>query len=139
MAHVLDVLEDFDSDDNFRWDGVESGADYVDHSHKSNNSTALYPLCCSVPVSPLPHMNPFEPPKATPNSMTRPSSSPTNAPMTNNIINLSHRLSQLIQQVSHASISGFPSKCFAVADTRATNHMLPKKAAFISYKLVSNL
>jgi hypothetical protein len=26
-----------------------------------------------------------------------------------------------------------------MADTGATNHMLPKKAAFISYKLVSNL
>ncbi len=27
MAHALDVLEDFDSDDNFHWDGDESGTD----------------------------------------------------------------------------------------------------------------
>jgi hypothetical protein len=27
MAHVLDVSKDFDSDDNFCWDGDESGAD----------------------------------------------------------------------------------------------------------------
>jgi hypothetical protein len=55
MAHDLDVLEDFDSDDNFRMDGDEPGADYVDHSRKSNNSTALNPSCCSVAVHPL-HM-----------------------------------------------------------------------------------
>jgi hypothetical protein len=46
MAHDLDVLEDFDSDDYLDWDGDESGADYADHSCKSNNSTALYP--CAV-------------------------------------------------------------------------------------------
>ena len=40
---------------------------------------------------------------------------------------------------SHASIGGFLSKHFAVADTGATNHMLPEKGAFISYKSVSNL
>ncbi len=45
----------------------------------------------------------------------------------------------LIQWVSHISIGGLPSKRFAMADTGATNHMLLKKAAFISYKLVSNL
>ncbi len=65
-AHALDVSEDFDPDDDFCWDGDESGADYIDHSQKSNNSTALYPLCCSVAVHPPPHhVNPFELPKAT--------------------------------------------------------------------------
>ncbi len=29
MAHALNVLEDFDSDDNFCWDGDETGADSV--------------------------------------------------------------------------------------------------------------
>jgi hypothetical protein len=116
-AHTLDVLEDFDSDDNFRWDGDESGTDNVDHSHKSNNSTAFYPLCCSVVVHPLPYVDPFELPTATPNSMIKPSSSPIDAPTTNGIITLLHRLRQLIQRVSHASIGGFLSKRFAVADT----------------------
>jgi hypothetical protein len=59
--HALDVLEDFDLDDNFCWDGDESGADYVDHSRKSNNSTALYPSCCSVAVHPLPPVNSLSP------------------------------------------------------------------------------
>jgi hypothetical protein len=138
-AHALDVSEDFDSDDNFRWDGDESGVDYVDHSRKSNKSTALYISCCSVTVSPLPHVNPFELPKATPNSMTRPSSYPTDAPTTDGITNLLHCLCQLIQRVSHTSIRCLLSKRFAVADTGATGHMLPKKTTFISYKLVSNL
>jgi hypothetical protein len=139
MAHALDVLEDFDSDDNFCWDGDESGADYVNHSRKSNKSTALYPLCCSLAVFPLPHVNPFDLPKVTLNSITRPSSSPTDSPTTNGIINLLRHLRQLIQWVSHASIGGLPSKHFDMADTGATDHMLPKKAAFISCKLFSNL
>jgi hypothetical protein len=124
LAHALNISEDFDSDDNFRWDGDETGTDYVAHSHKSNNSTALDPSCCSVGVNPLPQ---------------KPSSSPTDAPMTNGIITLLRHLRQLIQWVSHASIGGLPSKRFAVVDTGATDHMLPKKAAFISYKLVANL
>jgi hypothetical protein len=71
--------------------------------------------------------------------MIKPSSSPTDAPTTNGIITLLRHLHQLIQRVSHASICGFLSKCFAMADTGTTNHMLLKKAAFISYKSVSNL
>jgi hypothetical protein len=138
-AHALKILDDFDSDDHFHWDGDESGADYVAHSRKSNNSTALYPSCCSVAVHPLPHVNPFELPKNTSNSLIKPFSSPTVAPTTNGIITLLRRLRQLIEWVSHASIGGLPSKRFAEADTGATDHMLPKKAAFISYKLVSNL
>jgi hypothetical protein len=136
-AHTLNILEEFDLDDDFHWDGDETGADYVAYSRKSNNSTALYPLCSSVTVHPLPHVNLFELPEATPILLIKPSSSPTDAPTTNGIITLSRRLHQLIHRVSHASISGLPSKRFAVADTGATNHMLPKKAAFISYKLVS--
>jgi hypothetical protein len=123
----------------FCWDGDETGADYVAYSRKSNNSTALYPSCCSVAVHPLPRVNPFELPKVTPTSLIKLSSSPTDTPTTNGIITLSRCLRQLIEQISHASIIGLPSKRFAVADTGATNHMLPEKAAFISYKLVSNL
>jgi hypothetical protein len=131
-AHALNVLEDFDSVDNFCWDGDESGADYVAHSRTSNNSTALYPLCCSITVHPLLCVNPFELPKDTPNSLIKPFSSHTDAPTTNDIITLLRRLHQFRQWAPHASIGGFPSKCFAMADTGATDHMLPEKAAFIS-------
>jgi hypothetical protein len=135
----LDVSEEFDLDDNFRWDGDESGAEYVDHSPKSNKSATLCPSCCSVAVPLLPHLNPSALPTAAPNSMTVPSSSPNDEPTTNRIISLLHCLHRLIQRVSHSSIGVFLSKRFAVADTRATNHMLPEKAAFISYNLISNL
>jgi hypothetical protein len=136
---MLDVLEQFDSDDDFRWDGDDSGADYVNHSRKSNKSVDLYPSCCSVAVPLLPSLNPFALPTATPNSMTVPSNPPTDKPMTGRIISLLRRFRQLILRVSHSSIGVFSSKCFAMADTRATNHMLPEKVAFILYKLISNL
>ncbi len=129
MACTLDVSEDFKSDDNFRWDGDESGTDYVDH--KSNKSTALYPLCCSVAVSLLQHVNTSALPTASSTLLPLPSDEP--------VISLLRCLHQLIQRVSHSSISVLSSKCFAVAETGATNHMLPDKAAFTSYKSISNL
>ncbi len=43
MACTLDVSENFNLDDNFHWDGDDSGTDYV--NCKSNKSVALYPLC----------------------------------------------------------------------------------------------
>jgi hypothetical protein len=86
-------------------------------------STALYPSCCLVAVPLLPRVNPLELPTATSNSMTVPSSSPPDAPMTNGIINFLRNFRQLIQLVSNSSIGGFQSKCFAVADTGATNHI----------------
>jgi hypothetical protein len=82
-ACTLDVLEDFDLDADFCWERDEFGADYVDHSRESNKSAALYPSCSSVTVPLLPRLNPFELPTAAPNSMTVPSSSPTDKPKTN--------------------------------------------------------
>ncbi len=90
---------------------------------KSNKSTALYSSCFSVAVTLLLHLNPFELPTAAPNSMTVPSNSHTDDLTTNCIISFLHCLCQLIQQVSHSSIGMFLSKQFAVADTRATNHI----------------
>jgi hypothetical protein len=128
-ACTLDVSEDFNSDDGFRWDGDESGADNVDR--KSNKSVALYPLCCSVAVSLLQHVNTSALPTA--------SSTLLPLPPDNRVISLSRCLHQLIQQVSHSSIVVLLSERFAMADTGATDHMLPDKAAFISYKSISNL
>ncbi len=118
-ACTLNVLEEFDSGDNFCWEGDESGTDYVDHSRKSNKSAALDPLCSSVTVPLLPHLNSFELPMVAPNSMTVPSSSPTDEPITNCIISLLLCLHQLIQRVSHSSIGMFSSKRVAMANTGA--------------------
>jgi hypothetical protein len=60
-------------------------------------------------------------------------------PFHDRVISLLHHLHQLIQQVSHSSIGVSSSKRFAVADTGATDHMLPDKADFILYKSISNL
>ncbi len=121
-ACTLDVLEDFDLDDNFCWDGDESGAVYVDR--KSNKSVALYPSCCSVAVT---------------SALPMASSTLLPLPSNNRMIILLCHLHQLIQWVSHSSIVVLLSKCFAVADTGATDHMLQDKAAFISYKSISNI
>jgi hypothetical protein len=47
---VAAVAEDFDSDDNFRWDGDESGVAFGDSSvvRKSNNNVFFYPSCNHV-------------------------------------------------------------------------------------------
>ena len=49
---VATVAEDFDSDDNFCWDGDESGVAFGDSSiaGKSNNDVAFYPSCNHVVV-----------------------------------------------------------------------------------------
>jgi hypothetical protein len=42
-ACTLDVSEEFDLGDDFRWEGDEFSAEYVDHLCKSNKSAAIYP------------------------------------------------------------------------------------------------
>jgi hypothetical protein len=132
-AWTSDVLEDFDLDEEFRWDGHKCGADYV-HC-KSNKSTLLYHLCCSVAVCHVPHVNPSVDPSAFPMA------APLPLPLASDdgIISLSRHLHWLIQWVLQSSIGLSLSERFAMADTGATNHMLPDKAAFISYKAISNL
>jgi hypothetical protein len=129
MARTLDILEDFDLDDDFCWDGDESGPDYVDC--ESNKSVALYPSCCSVAVSLLQHVNT--------SALSTASSTLLSLPSDDRVISLSRHLHQLIQWVSHSSIGVLLSKRFTVANTGATDHMLLDKAAFILYKAISNL
>jgi hypothetical protein len=52
---------------------------------------------------------------------------------------LSRKLSSIIAHMSAASILPGSGCRFTVADSGATDHMLPDKSAFISYKLVTNL
>jgi hypothetical protein len=132
-AWMSDVLEDFDSDEEFHWDGDKCGADYV--HRKSNKSTLLYPLCCSVTVCHVPRVNPSVNPSAFP--MAAPLPLPLASD--NGIISLSRHLHRLIQQVLQSLIGLSLSERSTVADTGATDHMLPDKAAFISYKAISNL
>ncbi len=49
---VATLVEEFDSDDNFCWDGDESGAEFGDSfiTCKSNNDVASYPSCKHVAV-----------------------------------------------------------------------------------------
>jgi hypothetical protein len=132
-AWTSDVLEDFDSDEEYRWDGDECGVDYV--HRKSNKSALLYPSCCSVAVCHVLRVNPSVNPSAFP--MAAPLSLPLASD--DGIISLSHCLHWLIQRVSQSLIGLSFFERLAVADTGATDHMLPDKVAFISYKAISNL
>ncbi len=133
MARMSDVSEDFDSDEEFRWNGDECGADYV-HC-KSNKFALLYSLCCLVAVCHFPRVNPSVNPSAFPMA------APLPLPLASDdgIISLSCHLHWLIQRVLQSLIGLSLSERFEVADTGATDHMLPDKAAFISYKAISNL
>ncbi len=104
-----------------------------------NLSVSLYPSCSLVSVSFNPHLTPLALPAAAPFSMPVLSNSPSDAPSTHCVLNLSCQLHQLIQRVSWSSIGVSSSKCYAVVDTRATYHMLPDKTVFILYKAISNL
>jgi hypothetical protein len=49
---VVTIAEEFDSDDEFHWDGIESGVEFGDSSiaHESNKDVAFYPSCTHVVV-----------------------------------------------------------------------------------------
>jgi hypothetical protein len=129
------VAVDYNLDDSFRWEGDKNDVDYV--VSKSNPSTSSYyysPSCkwawlhLSSPSSPLTPSMP---------SVVLPGASSMH------IIDLPKTVSDLISCLPTSTIFGTttrpPWRCFAVADTGATDHMFPDKSAFISYKAVSNL
>ncbi len=125
------VAEEYDSDDNYPWDGDECGVEFSVSSmlSKSNNDVALYyPSCNDVVVKALP-------PALAPLSV-RPLPMASSATR----IVLSKHLTSIIKRMLAASIlPALGGRCFTVADSGATDHMFPDKSAFISYKLVSNL
>jgi hypothetical protein len=139
LAVTLEAVDNFDSDNDFRWAGNESGVDYADHL-KSIKSVAPYtPSCSSTTVSFTSSSPPLALHMVSTSLAVEHSTSPTSIPLSYHVINLLRNLHCLILWVSQSSIGIKSSKRFAVADTRATDHMLPNKLAFISYKAVFNL
>ena len=138
MASVAE--DDFDSDDDFRWAGDESGLDYSpsvgSSSRKSNGRVAPYPSCHHVSVISTSSSTAsvgFILPSA---AVSRCSSSTTHSDSPPSI---STALQSILSRLYDSLISPNSSCRLAVADSGATDHMLPDKSAFISYKSISNL
>jgi hypothetical protein len=139
LAVTLEAADNFDSDNDFRWAGDESCMNYADYL-KSNNSFAPYtPSFSSVADSSTSSSPPMALPMVSTSLAVEHSTSPTSIPLSFHVINLSRNLHCLILCVSQSSIRIKSSKHFAVANTGATDHMLPDKLAFISYKAIFNL
>ena len=117
IATIIDG--DYDSGDDFHCDGDEFGAEYTP---KLTNG-ALYSPSCSLSVA------------ASLSSMpAAQSSSPSRPPW------VSPALLKLLSTLSVSLIKvPLPDGRFAVADMGATDHMLPDKLCFISYRTVSGL
>ncbi len=128
---VAMVAEEYDLDDNFRWDGDEFGIEFSGPFAlpKSNNDSAIYYPSCNhrvIKASPPP-LGPLQ--LSCPNHVASSSTS----------IVLSKTLTSIIKRMSTASILPKSGHCFTIADSGTTNHMFPDKSAFNSYKLVRNL
>jgi hypothetical protein len=140
---LMALAEEYKLDNNFYWDGDKDGVVYdapPASSYKSNNSVAFYPSCNRVATV---HIG------SSASSITLPvlvasflaSSIGIPVPLASfrAHINLSCQLQAIIAQMSRNSISPGSGCRFSMADTGATNHMLPDKMTFISYKALSNL
>ncbi len=114
---------DFDSDEEYHWDGDEFGSDYTPPL-KLNGRVAPYSPSCSH-VSVLPS---FSAARA-----YSPADSPSPARVPDSI-------SHLLKHLADSPVaSPVPTGRLAVADTGATDHMLPDKSSFIYYKSVVDL
>ena len=138
MASV--AVNDFDSDEEFRWADDESGLDYSPSvgsaSRKSNTRVAPYPSCNHVSVisnssstASLGFVQPSAAVSCSSSSMTCSDSPPS----------ISTALQSILSRLYDSLISPNSSRRLAVADSGATDHMLPDKSAFISYKSTSHL
>ena len=111
---------DYDSGDDFHWDGDEFGAEYTPNL----NNVALYSPSCSHVLFDI---------LSSSMRATRPSS-PSKPPR------VSPALLKLLSSLSISPIDvSLPGGRFAVADTGATDHMIPDKLCFVSYKSVTGL
>jgi hypothetical protein len=116
---------DEDSADSFRWEGDKDSITYVEALKPKAlvspyTSSSPSPLCCRVstePDSPIPMCL---------------------ATYSINDIILPPTLVQLLLKAIPTMSNGTPS-CLVVADTGATDHMVPDRSAFISYKSVRGL
>jgi hypothetical protein len=112
----------FDFEKEFHWEGNEFGAEYIPPS-KINMRVAPYlPSCSRI--------------HAVPSILTSAISSPPQSKPPCLLSALQHLLNKL--SLSPINVPLLHGR-LAVADTGATNHMVPDKACFISYKLVSGL
>jgi hypothetical protein len=131
--------EEYNLGDDFCWEGNEYGVGLTGPSavgHNSNNNIALYPSCLHAVVEATPYFLVSQdfPLMCPENCMpSLPSVSLLRC------LILSHTLSSIIACMSAASIIPGSGRCFTVADSGATDHILSDKSAFISYKLVTNL
>ncbi len=131
MATVADtVADEYDSGDEYQWDGDESGYDFTPGAARnSNNDVPVYPSCNHVVVK-------TNCPSLRPSSSALPLAPSVSSSQS---IILPLDLSTLIATMSKASILPGSGQCFTVADSGATHHMFPDKVAFISYKTMTNL
>jgi hypothetical protein len=133
---VATVVEEYNSCNNYCWDGDESGVAFSVSSAltKSNNNVAFYyPSCKHAFVKSLPP--PLAPPPL--HCANRPTNLP--AASSSKCIVISKHLMSIIARMSAALIFPTLGHHFAVTNSGATNHMFPDKSAFISYRLVTNL
>jgi hypothetical protein len=123
LALVVPPIEDFDSDEEYHWEGDEYRTEYAPPS-KVNTQVALYSPSCSQVTLVASNSS---------LSMFLSHSTATLSPLS---LALIHRLDKMT--LSPVDIP-LPHGCFVVTDTRATDHMVPNKLCFISYKSVSGL
>jgi hypothetical protein len=123
-ATVTNVPGDEDSTDSFRWDGDEDGVMFEDSKPKASVSfyspTSSAPSCCRVSVESV---------------VAAPACAA--AQSVEDIVLTPVLLRSLMKAISTTS-NGTPFR-FAVADTGATDHMVPDRDAFISYKSIGGL
>jgi hypothetical protein len=117
VALVLDKEEEYDTDEEFTWDGNKMA--FGDLDRNLTKSVGLYPppSCCHAWVS----------------------FSTNNALSAFFSISLPTSITRLIDKLSLSPTACLFNDCFTVADSGATDHMFPDKSSFISYKIVSGL
>jgi hypothetical protein len=113
---------DYESDEEFHWDGDDLGVDYAAPPNVNKHVLPYSPSCSHVSVAPT---LPVSPPLSL--SLERPPH------LSLGLWHLLHTLSKLpvVLPLHHGWLT--------VADTGATNHMVPNKSCFISYKDISGL
>jgi hypothetical protein len=131
--------EEYDLGENFHWEGNEYGVGFTGLSAiecNYNNNVALYPSCLQAVVEATPHFSVSQD-----SPLMCPESCAPSPPFVSLLrcLVLSRTLSSIIARMSAASILPGSSCRFTVANSGATDHMLPDKSTFISYNLVTNL
>jgi hypothetical protein len=117
VAPMLDKEEEYDTDEEFTWDGNETA--FGDLDCNLTKSVGLYPSpsCCHPWVS----------------------FSTNDAPLAFCSISFPTSITRLIDKLSLSPTAPLFNGRFAVVDSGATDHMFPDKSSFISYKIVYGL